>query len=342
MKLVSWFKDTIRNRISMKIKHRLSRVFKTKLQRDVERLKKTGKRFTPPLPDFPPMVMVDATSRCNLACAHCPNSVLSGEPDFLGDIDPQLFYKIVDEIALESPRTLFRPFDSGESLMRKDLEDLLGYAYRKGLRNLSLTTNGTMLVKSRRKRLIENGLHHLEVSIDAATPETYLKIRRSPLFDKVVENTLAYIRESKAYNPKNQVAVSFVLQADNRHEVDRFKAFWRGKADLVHIRQYHQHHGLVGEHGHFRRQEQPHRHPCPFLWDRIIIGHDGRVSFCEFDGKREHTIGDVHSQSIKEIWHSPEYQRLRREHIEGTFEEPYCKTCPDWPVITWFPEGWIS
>ena len=33
------------------------------------------------------MVMIDTTTRCNLACSFCPNSVLSEEPGFLGDMD---------------------------------------------------------------------------------------------------------------------------------------------------------------------------------------------------------------------------------------------------------------
>ena len=58
------------------------------------------------------------------------------------------------------------------------------------------------------------------------------------LFDRVVENTLAYIKESKAHDPANRVTVSFVLQTDNRHEEEAFKAFWEGKADSVYIREY--------------------------------------------------------------------------------------------------------
>jgi radical SAM protein with 4Fe4S-binding SPASM domain len=183
--------------------------------------------------------------------------------------------------------------------------------------------------------LIESGLDHIEVSIDAVTPETYFKIRRSPMFERLVENTLAYIGESKAYNQNSRVTVSFVLQTDNQHEYKAFKQFWSGKADEVYIRRYHQHHNLVDNHGHFQEKHYKFRHPCPYLWDRIIIYHNGQIRFCESDWKAEHAIGNIQNQTIKEIWHGEIYCRLRQQHIDGIFAHPFCKVCTDWREVKW-------
>jgi len=281
------------------------------------------------------MVMIDTTSRCNLACAHCPNSILSGEEGFWGDLDRDLYFKIIDEIAAEAPDTLVRPFNSGEPLLRKDLAEMIGYAKRKGIRTVSITTNGTVMNQRVRARLMEAGLDHMEVSIDAATGETYEKIRRSPLFDKVVENTVAYIEESASLVPHRKVSVSFVLQTENRHELETFRRFWEGRADQVDIREYHQHNNLMDDAGRFAHKTNRYRHPCPYLWDRIIINHDGKVRFCEGDWRAEHSIGDVRKQSLKEIWLGEHYRRLRQQHVDGTFDHPFCQPCTDWREITW-------
>ena len=323
--MVPYFvKDTLR-----KLKPR------TKLQKDLELFVLDGTRFTPPLADFPSIVMLDTTSRCNLTCTHCPNSAMSKEADFLGDMSNELIYKILDEIAAEAPGTLTRLFDSGEPLLRKDLHEHVRYAKRRGIQIVSITTNGTMLVEKRRKELIEAGMDHIEVSLDAATAETYLKIRQSPLYDRVVKNTLSYIKESKAYNAETRLTVSFVLQTDNRHEEEAFKKFWDGKADKVYIREFHTHNNLVDDHGLFKNHGNPDRHPCPFLWDRLIIGHNGDVRFCEFDWKGDHAIGNIRSQTVKEIWHGEAYRNLRESHVKGAFCHDFCRGCTDWRQVNW-------
>ncbi len=326
-----WF----RNLFPKPLKDRIKKVFMSRLKRDLDQFKKKGTRFTPPLTDFPGMVMIDTTTRCNLHCAHCPNSALAEEEGFVGDMDIELYHKIIDEVAEEAPGARVRLFDGGEPLMRTDLSELVAYARGKGLSHLSINTNGTLLNAKRRKGLIKGGLNHVEISIDAATSETYYKIRRSPLFETVVKNTLAYMEESKAYDSRNQVSVSFVLQKDNLHELEDFKRFWNEKVDFVCIREFHQHNRLIDDHGRFREFESDSRHPCPYLWDRIIIYHNGMARFCESDWQAEHAIGDTRRQSIKEIWHGAKYRELRRQHIAGDFEYPYCKECSDWHEVKW-------
>lgn len=335
MRVADLVPRSLRRYIPRFIKDRARRLSMTPLQRDVERFRRDGTRFVPPLRPFPPMVMIDTTTRCNLACAHCPNSVLSGEPDFWGDLDRDLYFKIIDEVAAEAPDTLVRPFDGGEPLLRKDLAELIRYAKKKGVHTVSITTNGTILNQRVRAQLIESGLDHVEVSIDAATAETYEKIRRSPLFAKVVENTIGYIDEVKRHDPDRRVSVSFVLQTDNRHELEMFRSFWEGRADQVYVREYHQHNSLMDDAGRIAHKENRFRHPCPYLWDRIIIHHDGKVRFCEGDWQAKHAIGNVREQSLKEIWLGEQYRRLRQQHVTGTFDHPFCNPCTDWREITW-------
>ncbi len=317
------------------IKKVIYTILVVKLQQDIRKFKKSGTRFIPPLPDFPLMVRIETTTRCNLQCPHCPNSILSSNPDFTSDMDNTLYFKIIDEIACESPKTLVRPFGGGEPLMRKDIGELIKYAKDKGIRNISINTNGTLLTKKRRNELIKSGLNHIEVSIDAATKETYQKIKKSPLFDRVINNTIAYIKESKQFNPNNIVTVSFVLQKGNFHELEMFKKYWSGVADKINIREYHQHGGLIDEHGCFAEKNLMFRHPCPYLWNRMIINHDGKVPFCENDWEGKYAIGDANVKTLKQIWHSKEFSELRQEHINGTFNHPYCRNCTDWHIIKW-------
>src|SRR5919198_571248 len=99
----------------------------------IESFRERGVRFTPVLTPFPQIVLVDVTTRCNLSCIHCPSSQLYESEGFVGDIDPELYRKIADEVA-EYPNTVFRPFDGGEPLLRRDIAGMIAYAKQQGIR----------------------------------------------------------------------------------------------------------------------------------------------------------------------------------------------------------------
>jgi len=316
------------------IQKRVKALVSSKQQRALKRFYEEGVPFTPDLADFPPMVMIDTTTRCNLACAHCPNSYLASDQSWVGDMDVTVYKKIVEEVAEKNKKTIVRPFDGGEPMLRKDLEELVGYGKDLGIEFISINTNGLLMTPKRIPKLLACGLDHIEISIDAFSSETYEKVRRSKHYQKLVDNIHALLEARAAY-PKFLVTVSFVKQADNQHEETAFRAYWEGRVDTVKIREYHQHNDLVDDHGRYKPKQDERRHPCPYLWDRIIVQHDGRVRFCEADWKATHAIGDVKTQTLEEIWQGEDYTRLRESHINGTFDHPFCQSCTDWQDIRW-------
>lgn len=296
-------------------------------------LKHFNIRFAPELTPFPKMVLIDTTTRCNLKCKHCPSSTLSNDKDWVGDMDVSLFKKIVTEIAHESKDTVVRPFDGGEPLMRKDIADLIGYTKASGVKHVSINTNGTLLSKKTARALLESGLDHIEISLDAFSQETFKKLKNVNAYQKVVTNIENLIAMKNQDYPGFKISLSFVKQKVNLHEVDAFHACWSKKVDHVNIREIHHHGNLIDGQGQYKRHKRNNRHPCPYLWNRMIIQHNGDVRFCENDWKAEHKLGNVQSKSLKEIWHSTAYNALRQSHVVGTFDHPFCKKCPDWEVI---------
>lgn len=294
------------------------------------------KAIIPQLTQFPSMVMIDTTTRCNLACAHCPSSKLSEDPAYLGDIDVDLYKKIICEIAEENSKTIVRPFDGGEPFMRKDIEELIRFAKDKGIEYVSINSNGLLITPERCEKLLDSRLDHIEISIDAATPETYAMIRRSKHYNKLLENIEHLNKRRSAKNSNIKITVSFVKQRDNLHELQKFADYWRDKVDSICIREYHQHNRLIDGHGAYKQKLEQVRYPCPYLWERLIINYDGKVRFCESDWQTDKTVvGDVFRQSIKEIWLGDEYQKIRQTHLDRNFDHPFCCNCSDWQEIVW-------
>jgi radical SAM protein with 4Fe4S-binding SPASM domain len=295
--------------------------------------RKFGIRYAPRLTDFPNMVMIDTTTRCNLSCNHCPSNILSKDRNWVGDMDFKLYKKIIDEIAVENPNTIVRPFDGGEPLVRKDMEQLIKYAKNQGIKYVSINTNGTLLNQNRARSILDSGLDHIEISIDAFSEETYKAMKNVNLYNKVVANVERLIRLKDRIRPGFKISVSFVKQKNNYHECDDFYSYWSKKVNHVTVREYHQHGGLVSGYGQYKKFDNKFRHPCPYLWNRIIVQHNGEVRFCENDWKAEHIVGNVKNQSLKDIWNSEGYLKLRQSHIQGSFDHPFCRKCTDWKVI---------
>ena len=143
--------------------------------------------------------------------------------------------------AVNSPADLFgkvKVFINGAwvgiSLSPVELYTSLKDKKSKGIINIYMVTNGTLLTPKRRESLMQSGLTKLFVSLDAVTAETYNKQRLSGQFNKVVANVLAFIKERNELGQQFPlVRVSFLKNQINIHEEAEFTQFWTGKADLI-------------------------------------------------------------------------------------------------------------
>jgi len=289
--------------------------------------KKIGIKFKPKALEFPPMVIVETSSYCNLSCKHCPRANTAKNDDYFeGFMDFDLYKKIIDEMSQYKYATL-RPFGRGEALINPDFPRMIRYAKKKGVRKIWLNTNGVLLSPEMSRELLEAGLDTLEVSIDAATQETFKKIKGKDEYDRVVKNTIECYRLKKKLFPKSKIIVSFVESLINTLEKDTFIKLWQNYADKIRIRPVHQHGALVTNLRKSKEGEKD-RLPCSILWERVEINYYGGLKYCEFDWKNKAEMGNVNDSSIKEIWNSEKYWQLRNLHLEKRFSEiPLCKVC---------------
>lgn len=290
--------------------------------------KKTGTKFRPIPLKFPPMVIVETSSYCNLSCVHCPRPNLAKSDNlFEGFMDFDLYKKIIDEISQHKYTTL-RPFARGEALTNPDFPQMIRYAKEKGVYKIWLNTNGVLLSSRMSKELLQACLDTLEVSIDAATRETFKTIKGKDKYDQVVKNTIECCRIKKEFNYPTKIVVSFVESSMNTSEKEAFINNWQGHADYINIRPMHQHGSLVKDLRKSQQRIDGERLPCSILWERVEINYLGDLKYCEFDWENRGTVGNVRDLSIKEIWNSEQYRKLRNLHIQKRFSKiPLCKVC---------------
>ena len=275
-------------------------------------LLRTGRDRAPRWPDI---VQIESTNLCNAKCVFCPRDEMHRRQ---GVMDFELFRKVVDECAALGI-THVRVHNYGEPFLDKELVEKVRYAKSKGIAEVGMISNGSLITEEIARGMIDAGLDAINISVDAAGKDVFESTRIHLKYDEVIGNirTLARLRrESGRTHPK--LILSFVRQ-NNSADEQAFIDEWRQIADKIHITDLHNWAGTLNDHTDVQ-------FPCYRLWLTFTVLWDGRVSMCcaDFDGR--HIFGDLRAQTIAEVWNDPLYRAARRQHLESG-GPGICRSC---------------
>jgi len=274
--------------------------------------------------DFPKAVVVETTAYCNLDCVMCPQSLLTRSK---GNMSINTFRRIADETSLHKDTKLWLAI-MGEPLMRgDDLIEFIKYAKGKGVFNVSLNTNATLMTPDMSMKLIESGVDAILIGIDAFTEQTYNLIRRGGNFSSVLGNVL-FLLGQKTRSLK--VIVQYIVMEENEKEVKQFKQYWLSKGAIVKIRPKLAWGDRI-QANNLNLGEKERTYPCPWLTRTVSIGWDGNFNQCDADWDGKYSPGNIYENSIKEIWDG-ELSLRRQNHWKGDFGHALCSKCKDWQV----------
>jgi MoaA/NifB/PqqE/SkfB family radical SAM enzyme len=167
---------------------------------------------------------MEPVGQCNLRCEMCPvvfrqDGPDDGRPAFLSY---ESFCRTIDEF--QDLQDLHLQ-GLGEPLMHPRFFDMVEYAAGRGIK-VSTNTNLSVLSPQRAERCVTSGLDCMHISIDAASPALYAKIRRGSRLDRILRN-LGFLQEAKrrlrSVLPRQRLVM--VLMRQNVHEI----------ASLVHL-----------------------------------------------------------------------------------------------------------
>ena len=135
---------------------------------------------------------LELTNKCNFHCEFCPSD---SQTRLHGYMELSLVKKIFDEI---SQKKIVKQVDlhlMGEPTLHPKLDEILAYAKSKNVQ-VSLTTNGSTLVKKRVPKLLDSISGQIVASLMTPTKETY-KIRGDVRlsFDRYINNFQLLIKE---------------------------------------------------------------------------------------------------------------------------------------------------
>ena len=130
--------------------------------------------FTGPL-----SVQIDLTNKCNNNCIGCwCNSPLLGNKAMDSEtkkkeLPLELVKKLIDELDEMSVREVYLT-GGGEPFMHPKIMEIIDYIKSKGI-GCDMSTNFTLINKERAEKLVDLGVDHMNISMWAGTPKTYIK-----------------------------------------------------------------------------------------------------------------------------------------------------------------------
>jgi len=166
-----------------------------------------------PLPT-PTEAYFEVANRCNSKCVTCP--ITFSPQEDAKQLSLEEFISLVDQLP-DLRRAVLQGI--GEPLLNRQLPSMIRHLKDRDV-YVVFNTNAALLTPRRQLELIESRLDELRVSLDGSTPETYLKVRGIPAFDRVVGNVASMTRMQRERG-ESTPRVSFWVTGmrENLHEL---------------------------------------------------------------------------------------------------------------------------
>lgn len=285
--------------------------------------------------EIPLCVSIEPTNLCNFKCVMCfhGNNEYAEAAKPLKNMSMECFHKVIDELKSwiqkeEKKIKLIKLYSLGEPLIHPDICEMVRLLKEANVcQQIEITTNASLLSKEVAEKLVDYGLDIFRASIYAVRKEhnayiTKSKIEPQDIFEKI--KYLKEYREKKGVSyPKIYAKMIDTFSEENKefeclyHEVadivaidklfqltsgenDAYENFYNDRADTVHKKSMET--NLYGERD---------RKACRYPFTHMTIRNDGSVIVCCADWLKETKIGNIHKQSLKDIWESKTLYEFR-------------------------------
>jgi hypothetical protein len=263
-------------------------------------------------------LQIETLNICDARCLFCEYPQMKRPK---GVMPMDLFRKIIDDAAGVPQISSITFTGLGETLLDEHLTDRIRYTRRK-LRAIPIDiyTNGSRLTREVVDNLIDAGLSILYCSLNAVDAERRQAIMfpHRPGYDDFERLTgaLDYGIERERAGSGMRVVVKAVTAKDlmeNSH-ADTFLARWGGPTNSGG-------NGFIHLEGNWAGAMWPMRvkptEACSRALNQIMVLRTGEVSLCCFDGEGKEILGDLNTQTIREVFNGPKATGIREAHWNG-------------------------
>lgn len=219
----------------------------------------------------------------------------------------------------------------GEPLAHPHLLAMIEAAKQAGIFGINIETDGRLLRGELAGALLKSPVDTISVYLDANSPELYRQVKGEDGFEAVVKQMEEFSEKRKSQGDTGPIIVAHLVKTrQNLGEMEDFYDRWIRRCGCAVITGYNNFAGQIKDRS-IMNMAPPRRFPCKRLSNSMMILADGRVSLCSQDFMGKHAVGNVFTNSVKELWKSQAMEQLRQAQREGNFGvNPLCARCKDW------------
>lgn len=262
-------------------------------------------------------VGLELTSKCNLRCGMCPLPVLRRPYE---DMDWYLVEKAEREIHGMGLRLKWL-HEMGEPLLYPRIDDAIRL-----FPEASLSTNGLLLTEEIGERILDAGLRRIRICVDSVNPEVYPRLRTGGDFDRLVELTRAFLEQAKGRQIRVEIQrmrsrLTLDESADDFRRLFDMRRFSNARViektcEALDVNEE------TDLHGKFYGCVQG----SFFTW--IVIFADGRITHCCYDAHGDQVIGDIRTQTLREIVAGERFRTMYEAFEQRDLSKlPRCAEC---------------
>lgn len=270
----------------------------------------------------PYLVFLDPSNFCNAKCSWCPTGSGAARKYHAPQLMRYTLYqKIIDDLCkMPDEIKVLRLYKEGEPLVNPWFPDMVSYAaYGKRFNQIDTTTNGILLTPTLSIKLIQAGLNKIFISI----PPVYSRVKYTNqireffrlsrgscrVFVKILDTGMDERKKDTFFRDFGDICDEIAIE--------NIAACWPGM-DVE---------GTTdkGVYGQPIRKEVS---VCPYIFYSVAINSDGTVSLCFLDWRHLMIMGDLKTESFKDVWNGKKLydQRIlnlqhQRKYVVG------CRRC---------------
>lgn len=280
---------------------------------------------------FPKYFEIETVNACNARCIMCTINEWTGNDSQI--MSDALFDKYVAEVSKFSDWIEIICLNrDGEPTLDKKIASKVKKLKDVGIKKVRFVSNGQNLNEKLAREVLEAGIDEIMFSIDSIEKEMYESIRVKLDFDKVMKNTLEYIKLRNEINPLSMVTVRMVELPQNISQKESWLKFWNekiSKHDKAYTMPMHNWGNQLGEDKDkvaFYADK-----PCTSPFSSMAIHSDGKVGICAADYNTKNFMGDFSTHSIQEIWQNSKFNDVRECHLNRDRNKyDICRGCDIW------------
>lgn len=293
----------------------------------------------------PVVYNIETTNRCNMRCKMCPRTTMMTRK--IEDIDRETFIRIVDQLKPHSEKEwkewknyceekygireedeasenhfflyiiskVIQLHGYGDPLLDRNMHEYVKILRDRGFASY-FSCNPANINLDLTYKMLDAGLDYIKYSIESVDDAVHKTIRgeQSNFTEsfKKIQKVLEYKHEHGLHTTI-VITMLDLNRTNQREDYERLLKAFDGLDVYIYLKSEDCQWYRKDFHG---TQSIHWSEVCKHPWMTMTIKSNGEATMCMEDFNNEIVLGDVHNNSLKEIWDGDEYKKFRKQHLD--------------------------